>query len=92
MTVSSFQVAKKICELSNWTVTNLKLQKILYLAQMVHLGRNNGDPLIDEKFEAWMYGPVLPNLYKIMKEFGGSPVRNRFYNVPPINNQNVELF
>lgn len=89
MTINSFEAAKKICHLSSWTVTNLKLQKFLYLAHMVNLGRT-GEPLIsalDEKerhggcFEAWDYGPVLPYLYHHLKIFGSSPVKNRFYRI-----------
>lgn len=59
MTITPFEAAKKICELSNWTLCNLKLQKLLYLCQLVHLGRHS-IPLMDEIFEAWDYGPVLP--------------------------------
>lgn len=46
---------------------------------MVHLGRF-GTPLIDESFEAWDYGPVVPLLYHKMKIFGADPVGDRFYN------------
>lgn len=78
MTINAFEAAKKICHLSDWTITNLKLQKILYLAHMVHLGRT-GKPLISESFEAWDYGPVLPPLYHHLKIFGSSAVKDRFY-------------
>lgn len=41
MTISSFQAAKKICKLSNWTITNLKLQKIIYFSHVLYLGEKN---------------------------------------------------
>lgn len=80
MTISSFQAAKKICELSDWTITNLKLQKILYLSHLYYLGREK-EPLVNEKFEAWYYGPVEPLLYDKMKVFGNRPIRDAFFDI-----------
>jgi uncharacterized phage-associated protein len=51
---------------------------------MVYLGRT-GEPLISESFEAWMYGPVVPQLYKKMKIFGSYPVEDRFYNAESLD-------
>lgn len=73
MTVPLESAAKYICEAGNWRVTNLQLQKILYLAQMVHLGRT-GRKLVDVEFEAWDYGPVAPELYHRMKGFGAEAI------------------
>lgn len=47
-------------------VTNLKLQKLLYFAQAVHLGVY-GCELFDEEIEAWKFGPVIPSIYKKYK-------------------------
>lgn len=46
---------------------------------MIYAGRT-GNKLINENFEAWMYGPVVPTLYHKLKIFGAGPVGNRFYN------------
>lgn len=73
-------VARYICEKSGWTVTNLQLQKLMYLAQMIHMGRTNGRRLFDGRFQAWDYGPVEPDLYHRLKMFGASSVRNVFSN------------
>ena len=78
MTLSALSAAKTLCELKGWTVSNLELQKILYLAHMFFLGRENA-PLIHEHFEAWDYGPVIPKLYHHAKGFGDRPVRNVFH-------------
>ena len=71
-------VAKYICDKSGWTVSNLQLQKLMYLAQMIHMGRHNGKPLFEGTFQAWDYGPVEPNLYHKVKAFGSGPVRPVF--------------
>lgn len=43
-------------------ITNLKLQKIVYLAQAASLAIN-GKPLFNDEIQAWMYGPVIPSVY-----------------------------
>jgi len=72
-------VGKFICERGSWRVSNLQLQKIMYMSQMVYMGRNNGDRLVDCDFEAWDYGPVSPDLYRSAKMFGSAPVRDIFF-------------
>lgn len=87
MTISTFQAALKICELGGWQVTNLQLQKILYLASMMYMGKNGGEPLIKDHFEAWDYGPVVPALYHEVKMYGASPIRTGFFGVEPIDDE-----
>jgi uncharacterized phage-associated protein len=41
-------------------------------------------PLISESFEAWDYGPVVPDLYRRAKGFGKGPVRNVFHWIPKV--------
>jgi uncharacterized phage-associated protein len=84
MSVSALSAGRTICEIRGWSVSNLALQKILYLAHMFHLGRTGGKPLINENFEAWDYGPVVPDLYQRAKAFGNGPVRNVFHWVPDV--------
>jgi uncharacterized phage-associated protein len=71
-------VAKFICELSGWTLSNLPLQKIIYISQMEFMGEHGGDRLVDTRFEAWDNGPVSPDLYHKVKAFGSSPVLDVF--------------
>src|SRR5690606_7691743 len=80
MTISVFSAARYLCEKSGWTLSNLQLQKLVYLAHMVHLGsvdREKG--LIRERFEAWDYGPVSPALYSEARAFGSGSVKNIFH-------------
>lgn len=76
-------VARYICERGAWSVSNLRLQKILYMAQMVHMGRHDGEPLAEARFEAWDYGPVEPLLYRKVRMFGAGPVRDVFTSARP---------
>jgi len=45
---------------------------------MKFLGRNDGRPLISRNFEAWKYGPVVPELYHRLKAFGNKAVGDIF--------------
>lgn len=78
--IATSLAAKHLCEKSGWRVSNLQLQKMLYLADMNFVGKNS-ERLIDEDFEAWDYGPVLPTLYHTCKAFGAKPVPNVFWGV-----------
>ncbi len=71
-------VAKYIAEEANWGLSNLELQKLMYLAQMIHMGRYDGRPLFDGSFQAWDFGPVEPSLYHRAKVFGARPVKDIF--------------
>jgi uncharacterized phage-associated protein len=79
------QAARKICEQGSWRVTNLGLQKSLYIAQMLFMGENNGSRLITADFEAWDYGPVVPEVYRRVRMFGANPIQNIFFSEPRIN-------
>ena len=54
-------------------LTNLKLQKLIYYAQAWHLALKDS-PLFEDRFEAWVHGPVVPSLYRRFKENGWSPI------------------
>jgi uncharacterized phage-associated protein len=80
--VNVLSAARRMCERSGWQRTNLELQKMLYLAQMAFMGEHDGARLMDETFEAWDYGPVSPIVYRAVRSFGSSPIRNVFFGVP----------
>ncbi|MDR1531499.1 MAG: DUF4065 domain-containing protein [Clostridiales bacterium] len=54
-------------------LSNMKLQKLLYYAQGVHLART-GKPLFDETIKAWDYGPVVPQVYRKYRWFGNGAI------------------
>ena len=47
----------------------MKLLKLLYFAHGWHLAIL-GRPLLDERVEAWKFGPVVPSIYHEFKDFG----------------------
>lgn len=65
------------------SITNLKLQKLLYYAQGAHLALHN-EPLFPEAIEAWTHGPVVPYVYRQYKQHGGEPI--------PIEKINLENY
>lgn len=69
------QVANRLRELSGETLTPLQLLKLVYISHGWNLAIN-GAPLINDRIEAWQYGPVVPILYHKIKGFRSSPVRN----------------
>lgn len=69
----AFCIAKAICKNSNWKITNLELQKILYISQMFSIGQRN-KALFGSDVEAWDYGPVVPSVYHELKFFGNTPI------------------
>lgn len=56
------------------SISNLKLQKLVYYAQAWHLAIT-GEPLFADRIEAWPHGPVAPSLYGKYKVFGWEPIR-----------------
>lgn len=56
-------------------VTNLQLNKLVYYAQAWNLVLK-GEPLFEEDFQAWDYGPVLPTVYNTFKKYGKNLIVN----------------
>jgi uncharacterized phage-associated protein len=63
----------KVDEESGDSISNLKLQKLLYYAQGLHIAMN-GEPLFPEQIEAWTHGPVVPACYHAFKQHGSEPI------------------
>ena len=67
MAYKALDIANKIISKTDLehgdTISNLKLQKMMYYQQGFHLAYF-GTPLFDEDIVAWQYGPVVPSVYK----------------------------
>lgn len=84
MTIRTIDAANYLCEKSGWKISNLQLQKLLYIADMNYVGICK-ERLLDEDFEAWDYGPVLPSLYHKCKAFGSKSVPSVFWGAEDIS-------
>ena len=72
MAYNAIDIAKKIvCKTDvehGDTISNLKLQKLLYYMQGFHLAFF-GTPFFNESIVAWTYGPVVPVVFNEFKKF-----------------------
>lgn len=76
MNYDVLDVSRYIISYSNkmgYGISNLKLQKILYLVQAYFLIQTN-HPCFNEKIEAWDFGPVVPIAYEEFKKFAGMDI------------------
>ena len=67
-------------------VTQMKLQKMVFFAQGLHLALHQ-EPLCAEPFFAWKFGPVIPSIYQQYKKWGSSPIIEK----PVIGGNSVNL-
>ena len=76
--ITALAAAKYLLSLDNSedgdVTSNLKLQKLLYYAQGMHLALY-GEPLFAETIEAWQHGPVVPPVYHAFKKYAAGPIR-----------------
>ena len=66
--------AQEATEEDQELISNLKLQKLVYYAQGLHVAIYGG-PLFSDKIEAWTYGPVIPELYHYYKVHSSNGIR-----------------
>jgi uncharacterized phage-associated protein len=66
--VASYFIVKAYEDGIEAEMTNMKVQKLLYYAQSLHLALYD-EPLFDEEIQAWRYGPVCPRAYRFYSEF-----------------------
>jgi len=62
---------------TNVAINVYKLQKLMYYAQAWYLGVY-GKPLFDADFQAWIHGPVIPDLLeKYQSQFSWEPIADK---------------
>jgi uncharacterized phage-associated protein len=72
MTHNPIAIANYFIELAKF-ITPMKLQKLVYFAHGWCLALAD-KPLINEKIEAWQYGPVVSSLYREFKKYGNEGI------------------
>ncbi len=76
MPVSSTVIANEFIRLAGEKcrqLTNMQLQKLVFIANGFMLGLF-GRPLYREESRAWQWGPVIPELYDILRTYGRNVV------------------
>jgi uncharacterized phage-associated protein len=65
-------------------LTPMQVLKLVYFAHGWHLAIT-GQPLIDERVQAWEYGPVIPSVYHAFKKYGNNAITAPAvdYEIPP---------
>lgn len=71
--VANYFLQKDLQEDDVNSITNLKMQKLVYYAQGFHLALFGG-PVFEEEINAWLHGPVVRELYDHCKDSGKSPL------------------
>jgi uncharacterized phage-associated protein len=66
------------------TMTNLKLQKLLFFAHAIALTERK-TKLVAGYFEAWQFGPVHPAVYQAFKAAGPEPINFRADALDPVS-------
>lgn len=72
------------------SITPMKLQKLCYYAQAIYMATQDGDPLFEEDFEAWTFGPVIRALYQEYKDYGWKSIQEEF-EFPELEPEKVEF-
>ena len=79
MAYKAIDVARYIinkCTTDQHPISNLQLQKILYYVQKSFL--ENDTVAFDDDFEAWQFGPVIPEVYYLYCGFGAAAIRMEY--------------
>ncbi len=71
--VAKYFIARSDDSQSGELISNLKLQKLLYYAQGLHLALHDR-PLFDASIVKWTHGPVVEDIYRRYKSHGSSGI------------------
>lgn len=73
------------------SLTNMQLQKLVYIAHGYSLAKLR-QPLFHNNIHAFKFGPVIPNLYKTLSQYGAGEVRDYIStDEPPISEDSQKM-
>jgi uncharacterized phage-associated protein len=66
-------------------LSHMHVQRLVYIAHGFNLAINH-EPLVDEQFQAWEFGPIAPELYQALRRYGSRPVTRliRYFDPMPV--------
>jgi uncharacterized phage-associated protein len=83
MEIARYFLAKTDAEVGD-LISNLKLQKLCYYAQGIGLVARH-QPVFNEEIQAWLHGPVVPDLYRQFRDFKSDAI-------PPVTDLDVDAY
>lgn len=83
--VANYFIEKARAEGKGEEMTPMKVLKLVYIAHGWYLALMSGKPLINDKIEAWKYGPVIPVIYQRVKRYGAGSIQD-YLEVPDKQN------
>lgn len=66
--VAKWFCSRNVIENPNSEEGNMKLQKLLFFAQLIYMAKHNGETMFDEEFNAFKNGMVLERVRKEYKD------------------------
>lgn len=91
--MQALEVAKyvvNLCLEQGRPISNLQLQKILYFANIFYIMRKN-TPLIKDDFQAWKFGPVIPEVYREYSIYANAPIIPFYKENPDIDHKKMQI-
>ncbi len=72
-------------------LTNMQLQKLVFIAHGYCLAFREGKPLYFEDTRAWQWGPVIPQLYKSLQEYGSDFVDKSIETMDSLDEEDIKF-
>ncbi len=97
--IAKWFCSKNIIDKPNTREANMKIQKLLFFAQLIYMAKNNGKTMFDEEFKAFKDGVILETVmnnyrqqYKLMFEDIKNSELKIDKNVEEVLNTTIEIF
>ncbi|PHK48792.1 Panacea domain-containing protein [Staphylococcus edaphicus] len=78
----------------NKPITNLQLQKVWYftLGYLINKGyiKEAKNEFEDSNLQAWLYGPVVPELYEKYKEYKSTPIQDEGKEISTYTDRDIQ--
>ena len=77
----------------DYKMTNMQLNRLLYIAQLYYMHDHDGKPLFSDDIEAWEHGPVIYSIYKKYQNFENNVIDylNSGYDENEIDNKTSDF-